>query len=239
MEFKSPPLTVVKASNLEQATSNLIYVSEQLYGNFATATNKKTDNIYVELQGYIFILAPMRSLAENSMIISGVTRSQLKISLTMDHPELKTFYGGSSNYLATNLQLRVKAPRLKERFDVNEKELGECIIEKYRKHIWSLGQEVFFNFKGVDIVITVTNIDLAESDGTEEKPYGMLFEETDFEIKSKTQFFKVKSKSMKSKNIFNKKFNFGDLGVGGMDEQIMVMFRRAFATRRLPSAILE
>lgn len=82
----------------------------------------------------------------------------------------------------------------------------------------SLGQEIFFNFKGVDIVITVASIETAENDDTSEFPYGMVFEETDFEIKSKTQMLRVKSKSMKSKNIFNKKFNFGDLGVGGMDE---------------------
>ena len=44
---------------------------------------------------------------------------------------------------------------------------------------------------------------------------------------------------MKSKNIFSNKFNFTDLGVGGLDDQIMTMFRTAFASRRLPTAILE
>lgn len=58
-------------------------------------------------------------------------------------------------------------------------------------------------------------------------------------MKSKSQNYRVKSSSMKTKNIFAKHFNFSDLGVGGLDEQIMVMFRRAFASRRLPTAILE
>jgi vesicle-fusing ATPase len=152
---------------------------------------------------------------------------------------IKVFNGGTGNYLATNLNIRVKAPRLKEKFEINEKDLGAAIMQKYRKHIISHGQEIFFNFQGVDLVLTVSSIDLVDNDDTKEFPFGMIFEETDYEIKSKTQVLRIKSKSMKSKNIFNKKFNFGDLGVGGMDEQIMVMFRRAFATRRLPAALLE
>lgn len=78
MEFQSPPLTVEKAKNIEQATSNYIYVSEVLFKNFQTATHKSgtsQEPIYVELMGYVFILASERSLGENHMIISGVTRS--------------------------------------------------------------------------------------------------------------------------------------------------------------------
>jgi vesicle-fusing ATPase len=242
MEFSSPPLTVEKAKNIEQATSNYLYVSNSLFANFQTGTQKSgtsQEPIYVKLMGYVFILAAEKSLAENHMIISGVTRSQLKISHTMDHPVVNAFTGGEGNYLATSINLRIKAPRLKEKFEVKEKEIGQEFINKYRKHIVSLGQEIFFNYKGVDIVVTVTGIDTADNDDMNEFPYGMIFEETDWEIKSKSQLLRVQSKSMKSKNIFNKKFNFGDLGVGGMDEQIMVMFRRAFASRRLPAAILE
>lgn len=67
----------------------------------------------------------------------------------------------------------------------------------------------------------------------------MCFEETHFEFKSKSQSLKIKSASMKTKNIFSQKFKFEDLGVGGMDKQIIEIFRRAFATRRLPPSVLE
>ena len=88
-------------------------------------------------------------------------------------------------------------------------------------------------------MITVDKIETAEENDMREFPYGMIFEETDYEIKSKLPLLRIKSKSLKSKNIFSKQFNFSELGVGGMDDQIMVMFRRAFANRRLPAAILE
>ena len=67
----------------------------------------------------------------------------------------------------------------------------------------------------------------------------MCFEETHCEFKSKSNSLKIKSSSMKEKNIFGQKFKFEDLGVGGMDKQIIEIFRRAFATRRLPISVLE
>jgi vesicle-fusing ATPase len=69
--------------------------------------------------------------------------------------------------------------------------------------------------------------------------FGMVFEETGFEFKSKSNTLKIKSASMKEKNVFGKKFKFEDIGVGGMDKQIIEIFRRAFATRRLPPSVLE
>jgi len=67
----------------------------------------------------------------------------------------------------------------------------------------------------------------------------MCFEETGFEFKSKSTSLKIKSASMKERNVFSKKFKFEDLGVGGLDKQIIEIFRRAFATRRLPQSVLE
>jgi vesicle-fusing ATPase len=69
--------------------------------------------------------------------------------------------------------------------------------------------------------------------------YGMIFEQSNLEFKSKSQFLKIKSASMKEKSIFAKKFKFEDIGVGGLDKEIIQMFRRAFATRRLPASILD
>jgi vesicle-fusing ATPase len=221
---------------------NYLYVSPSLFKNFQNSTKKtgtSQEPIYVELMTYKFILASDKQLPDHGMIISGITRSQLKISHTMDHPVIKAFIGGSANYLATSVKLKVTAPSLTANYEVPEKELGDAIIQKYRKHIFHMGQEVFFNFKGVDVVITIEKIDTAEEEDMNEFPYGMIFEETDYEIKSKTTFLRIKSKSLQSKSIFNKTFDFSNLGVGGMDEQILTMFRRAFGTRRLPASILE
>ena len=41
------------------------------------------------------------------------------------------------------------------------------------------------------------------------------------------------------KNIFRSDFKFDEIGVGGLDDQLSNIFRRAFSSRRYPSEILE
>ena len=58
--FQSPPLNVEKAKDLNQATSNYIYVSDKLFSEFQKKTSKKgtsQEPIYVELLNFVFILS--------------------------------------------------------------------------------------------------------------------------------------------------------------------------------------
>lgn len=50
---------------------------------------------------------------------------------------------------------------------------------------------------------------------------------------------RLKSTKSIKKNIFSANFSMGSLGIGGLDEQLTNLFRRAFASRRLPHTIVE
>jgi len=41
------------------------------------------------------------------------------------------------------------------------------------------------------------------------------------------------------KSIFRSDFKFDDMGIGGLDNELSNIFRRAFASRRFPAEILE
>ena len=41
------------------------------------------------------------------------------------------------------------------------------------------------------------------------------------------------------KSIFRSDFKFEDIGIGGLDNELSNIFRRAFASRRFPSEILQ
>ncbi len=43
----------------------------------------------------------------------------------------------------------------------------------------------------------------------------------------------------RTKNIFKQDFKFEEMGVGGLDREIMDIFRRVFSSRRLPTRILN
>jgi len=50
---------------------------------------------------------------------------------------------------------------------------------------------------------------------------------------------RLKTTSMKAQNIFRQDFKFEDMGIGGLQQELMDIFRRAFTSRRFPPAVLK
>ena len=236
--FSSPELEIYKARNHEQATSNYLYINPALYQKFAKQ-NAGREPIYAKLKHSVFILAEDPKTPETGVSISGITRSNLKLSQVMDKPKLQLYrLPDKGNFMISSMEVIVKSPTLQDVFEVSEADLGSLLKQKYTRHLLSIGQEVFNTFKSCDLVFRVKNITWADEEGSKFQ-IGMIFEETQIEIKSKTKSLRVKSSSLKSKSIFSKNFRFENLGVGGLDKQIMKIFRMAFSTRRLPISVLE
>ena len=69
---------------------------------------------------------------------------------------------------------------------------------------------------------------------------GMLVDETDISLVVKnTQYFRLKQSEQKMVSIFTDEFNFEQMGIGGLDVELLNIFRRAFASRRFPPHVLE
>lgn len=56
---------------------------------------------------------------------------------------------------------------------------------------------------------------------------------------SSGQNIRLKSTKNVKKNIFQANFSMESLGIGGLDTQLTNLFRRAFASRRLPQTIID
>lgn len=237
--YQSPELLIDKTKNTQQASSNCIYVGTQTYRDFLQA-NVGKEPIYIQLCDYVFILKEERSVADTSVAIPGVIRSALKLSPTMDKPILYLYDPPKQLFLLSTLKFGVSTPTMKT--DEPQKVIDEQTFINYfrssfKSHFIGSGQEFFYNIDGIDLVIKVK-----EHEFIDEKTnlhFGTLFEETNLEFKSNSVTLKIKSASMKENHIFSKKFKFEDIGVGGLDKEIIQMFRRAFSTRRLPPSVLE
>jgi hypothetical protein len=57
-------------------------------------------------------------------------------------------------------------------------------------------------------------------------------------VASPDQKIKLKSAKEVKKNIFAQNFSLQSLGIGGLDDELMSIFRRAFASRRLPHSLI-
>ncbi len=50
---------------------------------------------------------------------------------------------------------------------------------------------------------------------------------------------RLRSTKLENKNIFDANFSVGTLGIGGLEKQLTDIFRRVFASRRLPYTLIE
>jgi vesicle-fusing ATPase len=88
------------------------------------------------------------------------------------------------------------------------------------------------NFQKATHIVTIDRILGSDS--------GFLAEETKIEtFASGDQQIRLKSTKSANKNVFTANFSMGNLGIGGLDEELTNLFRRAFASRRLPHMIIE
>ena len=91
------------------------------------------------------------------------------------------------------------------------------------------------NAKDIDYVLTVNSMEHVENQSAVE--YGMIWSDVQVQITSNMSDLRIVSSNLNSKNMFSKAFSMETLGVGGLDDQIMEIFREAFSLRRLPEAI--
>ena len=70
--------------------------------------------------------------------------------------------------------------------------------------------------------------------------FGLYIKETqfDFTVSKDSNDLKIKTTKLKEKSIFRSKFNFEDMGIGGLDQEFADIFRVAFASRRYPANYL-
>lgn len=67
---------------------------------------------------------------------------------------------------------------------------------------------------------------------------GVITPETEFAIEPQTMYVKVSRSKVQQRNLFKTDFNFEQLGIGGLDKEFADIFRRAFASRIYPPAVV-
>ena len=218
-QFSSKELAIDKVKTNEQASSNCLYVNPVLYGQFLQ-NNLNRDPVFVKLNDFVFKLKADREIPEQSVGIPGVIRSSLKLSPIMDKPILSLYDPPKEQFMLSSLTFGVTTPTLKDQnVSISEEKLITLFKENFKGHFVGSGQEFFAKLDGVDYVLKIGNHEFVEEKF--DMNFGMFFEETHMEFKSKSNQLKIISSSMKEKSIFAKKFKFEDIGVGGLDKEII------------------
>lgn len=242
---RTPELEIDKTQTVEQAGSNRLYVEPGLYRDFLVA-NGNSEPIYVTIANvvdvpkYPYILGSFPQAPRGKVLMGQATRVSLKLSPTLDKPQLELYEPNSDKLSLASVRFVVEDPQLRPdappvTFD--ESFFIEHIKNNFKHHFIGTGQTIYgflhdrhLMFKAAEHQFYDQNTHMVA---------GMIGQETQIEVKSSQSLIKIKSASMKQKVIFNMNFKFENLGVGGLDTQMVEIFRRAFSTRRIPPAIAQ
>lgn len=118
----------------------------------------------------------------------------------------------------------------REKLNINTEEFSEIIKSKLINiPIVKTNNYIIAYQPNINIFLITTKID-------DEKYINIITEDTEITFLSLDNNIVIE---MSNKNLFKSEFNFKEMGIGGLDEEFQIIFRRAFSTRLLPQKVLD
>jgi len=204
-------------------------------------------NNFVQLNGgpiYIIQTHPDQKAGEIGM--SAMTRDSARIQPGAPCKVAPWSLGADAVALAVRLQVDVF--KEKKRAEIKEDEIVEIVKERFAGHVFSKDQILAADFKGTAITLRVQSIEVPEgkSDGKEEMAvtrygtHGILTSGTRISCtpNPENRYLIWEKSAMGHANILRPDFKFADMGIGGLDAEFGAIFRRSFASRLFPPAVI-
>ncbi|SMN21838.1 similar to Saccharomyces cerevisiae YBR080C SEC18 ATPase required for vesicular transport between ER and Golgi [Maudiozyma saulgeensis] len=248
-------------SNVDQRPRHLLVANcpnnTLALANVASVSpNDFPDNIYVIIDNlFVYTTKHSNEVAPGTVGLNGNQRSWGGWSLNQE-VQARAFdlfkYSGKRAYLGTldiEISFRSRGKAVTTPFDQDE--LAAQFAKNFESQIFSATQYLVMEFKGHFFDLRIRNlqaIDLGDIEMSNEvqtriEAKGILTKQTQI------NFFKgrdglvnlTSTNSMRPRSdaVIRSDFKFEDLGVGGLDKEFTKIFRRAFASRIFPPAVIE
>lgn len=241
-----PIMFSAKATSLpssELAYTNKLYIPEQAYR--ALMSQYRTEPVLVELGHFILTVLPSSKLSD-SIGMSKFVREMARVSL-VDSLSVKLFNPPDEFILGSvNLDIELIGKRAKK-LEIPEETLEEKFRESMADMVLNMNQKLLMDYEGTPLVLTVSQLRLVDltlpgpKDQLSACTQGLLHSQTSVDFSSISHStLEITSSKVKTINIFDgPKFNFEELGIGGLDNEFSVIFRRAFASRLFPPQVMH
>ena len=122
--------------------------------------------------------------------------------------------------------------------DFKQKFIGQIFVKNQK--IWCIFGNYYLIYKFTSFS-SISFTPYTASDRVQNIERGIVTSNTNFKFvvqKDKEKFLTLKENDERIK-IFDPNWSFSDMGIGGLDKEFNTLFRRAFASRLFPPAIIE
>jgi vesicle-fusing ATPase len=122
--------------------------------------------------------------------------------------------------------------------------MAEVFLSNYQRQIFSLGQPLVMDFAGHNLLLKVhslINITTGSPRKESAAEWGALLPKTEVRFsRAPDSLIKLVGEAQINTNaIIQPDFKFEDMGIGGLDKEFWLIFRRAFASRIYPQDLVQ
>ncbi|CDO92335.1 unnamed protein product [Kluyveromyces dobzhanskii CBS 2104] len=251
-----PDMSNVNMSPRQLRVANCPNNNYALANVAAVSPNDFPENIYVTVDNlFVFTTRHSNEIQPGTVGFNGNQRTWGGWSLNQD-VNVKAYdslqHTGKQAYLgAVDLEISFRSRGKVVETPFDQDDLAKQFLKSFESQIFSPTQYLIFEFKGhiFDIRVRSTQtIDLGDVEvvapiSTSIESKAILIKQTQINFfKGRDGMVNLKSSNSlrpRSDAVIRPDFKFEDLGVGGLDREFTKIFRRAFASRIFPPAVIE
>ena len=210
MEINNTELTVIKVTDEQMGYENCIFHGEDFAHNELYLFHKKSKIIYKSIK--------RPEIPKGSIGVPAAQRLSLNVSGLGDQ---KTFferlrYDQLSKNKITEIDMNIiiinntEAPA--DCLWIHSQDFSEKMLSRFKDHFFCKKQYLLIKYQGFTCRIIVNNM----------KPItGFLTDKTKFIFRGNDLSVKIVNSGKLNRNLFKRDFNFEDLGVGGLNQQLI------------------
>jgi len=237
-------LAVDKLKENNQAYTNMAYVNPSIYAQIPGNQNK-----ILQIKGFQILMQEFQGAPVDKILLSNSMRKLIYVSLD-ERLTCRPFRETQDTIYATSAKIKISFLKQSQRTKTNfeAKTLFANWKEEMSKFPLNTGMEFFRKIDDINYVFKVEEIVGATTkeiaDGAETRQVqAALFNPTLTAIK----FVKGDNEPITiaddsnggGASLFKPNWDFQNMGIGGLDDQFITLFRRAFASRIFPTSVVK
>jgi len=234
------------------ALTNQVFLNQQevnLLNAGIITDSVNHEKCYIQLRDQVYTYRPHEKIPPGAIGLSNPQRQNLnaalneKISGSLYIPETNDIYLAT---MRLEVDFLAKNKKVTEKYEVDD--IKKSIITQLEQQIFSVGQKFVLDCKGNNLVFKVLENSVMNISGDKkgQEPAtkadkGILISQTDVMIEKAqgAQILLSGGGSAGAPKIFRPDWKFESMGIGGLDKEFADIFRRAFASRIFPPAVVQ
>jgi len=207
-------------------------------------------NNYVKLKGWIFSFQGNEGIAKGTVGFNNIQRTTALLSLN-EPIQVATYLPEGSDIYLFGLKFEVDFYiKSKATVPIDVDEVAKIITRDMLYQFFQMEQKLLLDFQGTNLQLRVVEVEVGSLEDVlkgEYKPTkgalkGVLMRQTNI------QFVKAQGTTLRLTGgstgrtvnaIIRPDWNFESMGIGGLDKEFSDIFRRAFASRVFPQAVVS